>query len=418
VGRLPDVTGSKNPAYLLTLLAHAIKPVSSPAAKITPFGLTAQVWQVSTDKSLHTLFGPGTSSQTSPTSGPNWTPVYLDNLVHFINCHGDKKKPEFYGEPNNYPIAHDAAWITKKIKAGTVAAAECCYGAELYKPAGNPGQICIGNTYLVCGSTAYFGSTTIAYGPAATNEYADVICRLFLEEIMKGRSSGDAALTARLQYAKVSKPIDPVDLKTLSQFILLGDPSIHPVRIPRTKTTAGAKSMARTITAPFRTSSAARAERREESREDAAILEVAAPVASELSDTPENIASMIKSHASQMGMTDVAVRSYSTRIGIPSDSRSLSAAPSAKLRRATAAAQTASSDSERVHIALGKRPQSGANDRLNYPVAIVAKQRPGEDIQLTTIYGKVQASRSDRDGQETPRRRRVEKRARGRRAGE
>jgi hypothetical protein len=48
-----------------------------------------------------------------------------------------------------------------------------------------------------------------------------VICRLFLEEIMKGRSSGDAALTARLQYAKGSKPIDPVDLKTLSQFISL-----------------------------------------------------------------------------------------------------------------------------------------------------------------------------------------------------
>ena len=418
VGRLPDVTGSKNPAYLLTLLSHAIKPVSSPAAKITAFGLTAQAWQVSTDKSLRTLFGTGTSSQTSPTSGPNWAAVYLDNLVHFINCHGDKKKPEFYGEPNNYPIAHNAAWITKKIRAGTVAAAECCYGAELYRPAGTSGQICIGNTYLECGSTAYFGSTTIAYGPAATNEYADVICRLFLEEIMKGRSSGDAALTARLRYAKVSKPIDTVDLKTLSQFILLGDPSIHPVRIAKTKPAAGAKSMARMFAAPFRTSSTARAERREESREDAAVLEVTAPVASEPSDASEDIVSMIKGHASQIGMTDVAVRSYTTRVGIPSNSRSLSAAPSAKLKRATAAARKAPSNGERVHVALGKRPQSGANDRLNYPVAIVAKQRPGEDIQLTTIYGKVQASRSDRDGQETPRRRRVEKRARSRRTGE
>ena len=33
-----------------------------------------------------------------------------------------------------YPVAHDAAYIQGKIKSGTVAAAECCYGAELYDP--------------------------------------------------------------------------------------------------------------------------------------------------------------------------------------------------------------------------------------------------------------------------------------------
>jgi hypothetical protein len=75
---------------------------------------------------------------------------------------------------------------------------------------------------------------------------------------------------------------------------------------------------------------------------------------------------MIKSQREPDGMTDVAVRSYSTRIGIPSDSRSLSAAPS-RNETGDRCCTDRLDDSERVHIALGKRPQSGANDRLNYP---------------------------------------------------
>jgi hypothetical protein len=49
---------------------------------------------------------------------------------------------------------------------------------------------------------------------------------------LAGASLGRAVLEARQQYAASMTDLDPVDLKTLAQFNLLGDPSIHPVRVP------------------------------------------------------------------------------------------------------------------------------------------------------------------------------------------
>jgi len=48
VGRLPDVTGDDDPQYLLTLLAHATKPVTTPSTAVSAFGVTAQLWRRST----------------------------------------------------------------------------------------------------------------------------------------------------------------------------------------------------------------------------------------------------------------------------------------------------------------------------------------------------------------------------------
>jgi hypothetical protein len=83
--------------------------------------------------------------------------------------------------------------------------------------------------YLKQGAYGFFGSTTTAYGPAAGNDWADEICRLFMRKVLSGASLGRAALEARLDYLRFSRWDDPVKLKTLAQFHLLGDPSIHPV---------------------------------------------------------------------------------------------------------------------------------------------------------------------------------------------
>src|SRR5687768_8254855 len=126
VGRLPDITGADSPDYLLTLLAHATKPVLTPSTSISAFGLSARVWRRSTSKSMRALFGAGTKSQTSPKLGPKWTDVELSHRFHFINCHGDKRSPQFFGEvddgkpehtePADFPVAHDAVVITKRIQ--------------------------------------------------------------------------------------------------------------------------------------------------------------------------------------------------------------------------------------------------------------------------------------------------------------
>jgi hypothetical protein len=87
--------------------------------------------------------------------------------------------------------------------------------------------------YLVGGAIAFMGSTTIAYGPSDSNASADLICRYFIESCMSGASTGRAFLEARQRFAKEASPLSPVDLKTLAQFILLGDGGLRAVTTNR-----------------------------------------------------------------------------------------------------------------------------------------------------------------------------------------
>ena len=50
--------------------------------------------------------------------------------------------------------------------------------------------------------------------------------------MLAGASLGRALLTARQRYVAAQPAMTPVDLKTLAQFSLLGDPSIHLVTPP------------------------------------------------------------------------------------------------------------------------------------------------------------------------------------------
>ena len=85
-------------------------------------------------------------------------------------------------------------------------------------------------SYLEQGAYGYFGSTTIAYGESRTMSAADLLVQYFLLEVFAGASLGRAALRARQRYVREIVDLDPTDLKTLAQFTLLGDPSVHPVR--------------------------------------------------------------------------------------------------------------------------------------------------------------------------------------------
>jgi hypothetical protein len=71
-----------------------------------------------------------------------------------------------------------------------------------------------------------------------------LICRFFINRILEGASLGRAALLARQDYVDAHDTLDPVDLKTIAQFVLLGDPSIHPVHVPRTTTGVAPQGMA------------------------------------------------------------------------------------------------------------------------------------------------------------------------------
>lgn len=236
VGRLPDVTGLADASYLARLIAYVVSLRPTPVAEYRNyFSVSVELWRGSTRQSLEHVFGNATSMRLSPPSGPNWTRSDLAPMSHFVNCHGSSNSPTWSGEGTGvprYPAALTAAGIAGQITPNTIATAECCYGAQLYAPPG-PGVLPICNTYMLGGAAAFFGSTNIAYGPWEGQEEADLITQYVLMALLGGAAAGAAVRTARQQFvASVGPHLSPTNLKTLAQFILLGDPSIAPVRVP------------------------------------------------------------------------------------------------------------------------------------------------------------------------------------------
>ncbi|MGA9754333.1 MAG: hypothetical protein WBV23_04240 [Desulfobaccales bacterium] len=246
VGRVPDITGANDPQYLIDLLKIAATYTENDAEQYRPyFGISAEIWEQSTRSSTSNIFGNSQGLKTVPPQGPNWPPALLIQLAHFINCHGAPADSHFYGQPatgaQKYPIALDATNLEQNISEGAVVAAECCYGAQLFDPALNGGQSGICNTYLGNKAYGFFGSTTIAYGPADANDQADLICQYFLQGVLQGASLGRAALAARQKFIHTASMYDPSNVKTIAQFNLYADPSITPIRPPLAPTKALAR---------------------------------------------------------------------------------------------------------------------------------------------------------------------------------
>jgi hypothetical protein len=252
VGRLPDLSGAQgSPKYLIGLLKTASSWKSSKRSEYQNYlGVSAETWLESTAESLTNLFGSSKDMQTSPKKGYVWKTNLINRRMHFINCHGGDAYPNFLGQSvadnDDYPVSHMAAFIGAKgnIAEGTVVAAECCYGGQLYDPS-NPsaeGQMSICNTYLAKKAYAFFGSTTTAYGPSKGNDQADLICQYFLQRVLNGASTGRATLEARQRFIEKTSPLSPMNQKTLAQFNLYGDPSVVPVDITIPKKLAVAKT--------------------------------------------------------------------------------------------------------------------------------------------------------------------------------
>jgi hypothetical protein len=243
VSRIPDVPGATEPDVLLQILGSATNWEGRERERYESYlGISAQVWEDSTRQSLTQTFGNANSLHLSPHEGPDWTGTIEESLSHFANLHGAPASAQYFGQETKteFPVAHDAALVDGRVLQGTIAAVEACYGGELFAPL--DGQIGIPLAYLRSGAYGFFGSTTIAYGPAVGNDYADIICRLFLEALLGGASVGRAGLEARQQYAATAAPLDPIDLKTLAQFLVLGDASVHPVAILEDAIAPAAKS--------------------------------------------------------------------------------------------------------------------------------------------------------------------------------
>jgi hypothetical protein len=375
VGRLPDLVGGGDPAYLVGLLGTAARYRTRPSEQYARyFGLSAQVWQASTALSLSKVFGNASAMLTTPPGGPKWPDAPLAFRTHFINCHGYPNAPEYYGQPpgkEEYPVAHEAKRLKRKVSNGTVIAAECCYGAQLYNPKDSGGQAGICSTYLADGAYGFFGSTTIAYGPSEGNGQADLICQFFLEAVLAGASLGRAALEARQRFAALYTHLDPTDLKTLAQFYLLGDPSIHPVAtvphaLARTKTFKSTFKQAKTTPG-------ARAFRRERLARTGTNLQQSLGAAKPIrARSPAYVTRVLNAAAKESRVTELSRQSYA--VTFPRTASSGGMRQFAATRRARS-----------VHTLIGEKVGS---DKVKRVVVLAATVQDGVIVHMRRVHSR------------------------------
>lgn len=236
IGRLPDIPGKADLAYFSKVVDIAIdwKPLTAFPKNI--FSLSTATWNKITERILLEALGDKHTSFVSPTRKEgDWKKAELLSPIHLINCHGGDTDSRFWGENAKTgeiePASINSKDVNKKIKPGIVAVAECCFGGQLYEPKPTidlPISIC--NSYLLNGAIGYLGSSCSAFGAVNGEKFlynADLIAKYFLRHLSNGASLGRAFLEARQEYFfKFNQP-DPIDYKTLAQFNLMGDPSLH-----------------------------------------------------------------------------------------------------------------------------------------------------------------------------------------------
>ena len=319
VGRLPDLVGGSDAKALVKLLEIAARWTRRPrTAYEAHFGLSTETWTESTRLNLTRLFGTSKALQVSPPKGPNWLSAQLRRRSHLINCHGAHADFQFYGErkrDGDQPVSHTSARVAGKISNGTVAAVECCYGSQLYDPDDAGGTMGICNEYLKGGAYGFVGSTTISYGPESGNSDADLICQYFLRRVLDGASLGRAFLEARQEFAEAGSELDPFSLKTLAQFTLLGDPSIHPVVEKKSRARDGRKrSKARAVPDREADRAARKDRRRELTAKGAKIVDTqATATTAPVKAVPVNVKRKLTALARGQHLRRYRFRSYTIR---------------------------------------------------------------------------------------------------------
>ena len=106
----------------------------------------------------------------------------------------------------SYPVALFSETLKPRLKANTVAAAMCCYGAQVYSPkdpaAQMPGSWPVSSTYLRDGGLGFAGSTRIAWVGVSGMMCADWVVTSYLKALLGGASLGRAFLESKQDYLR------------------------------------------------------------------------------------------------------------------------------------------------------------------------------------------------------------------------
>jgi hypothetical protein len=225
-------------------------------------------------------------------------------------------------------------------------------------------------SYLQDGASGFFGSTTIAYGPSEGNGSADLICQYFLQQVLAGASLGRAALEARLKFGGGKTHLDPYDLKTLAQFYLLGDPSLHPVAPvghALTKTKAFRQAFADTRDRTVRQL------RRERMVRDARCLEQMMPRLKPAQGVAPSggVEKALRAMAKESGLEQGVDRMH-FELQAPGRAARKAGAPGRRL----------------IHVIAQRRPVPGEAVTIKRIVALVATEEEGQLIHVRRLHAR------------------------------
>lgn len=197
-------------------------------------GIAAEVWQEPSRVVLQNLHPEAQLLHSPPVTSESLSVRMLAGReVLYLNLHGAAGMAHFYGQPQDtwgaataLPIALTPQHMTRQVAEGTIVISEACYGAELQ---GRTPDNSIALQALYQGARAFVGATVNAYGSAVLPLLgADLLFERLTYHLANGMPIGLALYTARLEFAQIMFErqgfLDDVDIKTLIEFILLGDP--------------------------------------------------------------------------------------------------------------------------------------------------------------------------------------------------
>jgi hypothetical protein len=245
MGRIPDVVSDGDPAWLLAYLETATSWRSRRARFYKEmYAICSVEWRDPAKKCMRYIPKPVSDLLISPPTRDISTSARnrLSARLHMIQCHGNPNDTKFYGKKSagRFLQAITSATLRPRIKPATVVATGCCYGAQVFSPkdrrAKKRSQWPVASTYLRKGALGYLGSTMITLHDPSNMLLADSIVAEYLHSVLKGASIGRAFLDAKQIYLRrlifdQHYGLDEGDEKTLIEYVLLGDPSIHPVKI-------------------------------------------------------------------------------------------------------------------------------------------------------------------------------------------
>lgn len=241
VGRIPDLPGKSDPTWLTDYLASAetwkLATVQDYADDLF---VCCDAWKGSGNQCVQYLSRAAKRLLVSPPAGDASKGLRRRHRtrLHMIKCHGAALDSRFYGQKgDDFPEALKSTSLQKRTVQGTVVGAMCCYGAALFDPADpaavRPGEPPIPSVYLKQGAWGFGGSTTIAWVGVNSMLCADWVIASFLRGVMQGASLGRALLEGKQDLVRwinqQGRSPDLAEEKTLLQFLLLGDPSIHAI---------------------------------------------------------------------------------------------------------------------------------------------------------------------------------------------